>query len=164
MGILGIVAYCTVFCFAYAWTLVWILERKEKKYRQGSVSFTDAFLIGSLVIILIYISNIVVLLRWGSSAFLYDIALIAALAGFGTYKEAAYKARAARIARRQRAEVRLLEHHIAKDPANAACFERLSEVCEKLGEKEKALEAARMAAELHPDVRNSWRVKQLEGK
>ena len=164
MGTLAILSYCTVFCLAYAWTLVWILERKEKRYRQGSVSFTDAFIINSLVIIFVYLSNIVVLIHWGSSAFLYDIALIAALAGFGTYKETTYKVCAARIARRQRAEVRLLEYHIGKDPANAAYFERLSEVYEKLGEKEKALEAARMAAELHPDVRNTWRVKQLAGK
>jgi len=164
MGLLAILAYCTVFSLAYAWALVWILERKEKKYRQGTVSFTDAFIVGALVIMLVYISNIVVLIRWGSSALVYDLALIAALAGFGTYKETRYKFRAAKTAHRQRAEIRLLEHHIKQDPANAAYFERLSEVYEKLGENRKALEAARMALELHPDVRNSWRVKQLEGK
>jgi len=37
-------------------------------------------------------------------------------------------------------------------------------VYEKLGEKEKALTAARMAAKLDPAVRNAWRVKMLEEK
>lgn len=164
MGLLGIVIYCTLFSLAYAWTLVWILERKDKKYRQGTVSFTDALLPASLVIILVYVSNIVVLVRWGGSAALYDIALIAALAGFCVYKETRYKFRAAKVNHRQRAEVRLLEYHITKDPSNAAYFERLSEVYEKLGDKEKAMAAARRATEIAPDVRNTWRVKQLEGK
>ena len=43
---LAIIIYCTVFALAYAWALVWILERKEKRYGQGSISFTDAFVIG----------------------------------------------------------------------------------------------------------------------
>ncbi len=162
MGLIGIVIYCTLFSLAYAWTLVWILERKDKKYRQGTVQFTDAFLPGSLIIIFVYISNIVVLVRWGSSAVLYDAALIAALAGFCAYKETRYKLRAAKVAHRQRAEIRLLEFHLTKDPANAACFERLSEVHEKLGDRKKALAAARHAARLHPDVNNAWRVKRLE--
>ena len=161
---LGILIYCTVFALAYTWALVWILERKEKKYAQGHISFTDAFSLGSFVIIFVYFSNIVVLIRWTRSAYIYDLALITALAGFGVYKETVYKARAAKANHRQRAEVRLLEHHIAKDPANAAFYERLSEVCEKLGENEKALATAKMAAKLDPAVRNTWRVKQLEEK
>lgn len=164
MGLLGIVVYCSLFALAYAWTLVWILERKEKKYRQGITSFTDALLPGSLVIVFVYISNIVALMRWGSSAALYDMALIAAMAGFCVYKETRYKLRAAKVDHRRRAEVRLLEYHITKDPANAAYFERLSEVYEKLGEREKALAAARHATKIAPDVRNTWRIKQLEGK
>lgn len=164
MGLLAIIIYCTVFCLAYAWTLVWILERKEKKYGQGAVSFTDGFVIGSFVVIFVYLSNIVVLIRWGGSAFLYDVALVAALAGFGVYKESRYKLRAAKVAHRRRAEARLLEHHLKKDPANAACYERLSEVYEKLGENGRAAAAARRAVEIAPDTRNAWRLKQLERK
>lgn len=164
MGMLGIVVYCTLFSLAYAWALVWILERKEKKYGQGTVQFSDAFIFGSILIVFVYISNIVVLVRWGNSAALYDAALIAAMAGFGLYKESRYKLRAAKVAHRRRAEVRLLLYNITKDPANAAYFERLSEVYEKQGEKQKALAAARRAAAIAPDVRNTWRLKQLEGK
>lgn len=161
---LGIIIYCTVFALAYTWALVWILERKEKRYGQGSISFTDAFSVGAFTVIFVYFSNIMVLIRWPRSAYLYDLALITALAGFGVYKETLYKARAAKVRHRQRAEVRLLEGHIAKDPANAAYFERLSEVYEKLGEQEDALTAAKMAVKLDPAVRNTWRVKQLEEK
>lgn len=164
MGLLGIVVYCTLFSLAYAWTLVWILERKDKKYRQGTVQFTDAFLSGALVIVFVYISNIVVLVRWGGAAAAYDAALAAALAGFCVYKETGYKLRAAKVAHRQRAEIRLLEYHLTRDPANAAYCERLSELYEKLGDPEKALAAARQAAKLHPDVNNAWRVKRLEEK
>lgn len=164
MGVLAIVIYCTLFCLAYTWTLVWILERREKKYRQGTFAFTDAFIVGALAGIFVYISNIVAIMRWGGSAFLYDVVLITALAAFGTYKETRYKARAGKVTRRQRAEVRLLEYHINKDPANAAYYERLSEVQEKLGNKENALAAAKRAAEIHPDVKIAWRIKQLEGK
>ena len=162
--ILGIIIYCTVFTLVYAWALVWILERKEKKYRQGSISFTDAFMVGAFVLIFVYFSNIVVLMRWTRSAFIYDIALITGLAAFGVIRETSYKARAGKVNRRLRAEARLMEGYLAKDPVNAAYFERLSEVREKLGEKEKALAAARRAAELDPIVKNTWRVKQLEEK
>lgn len=160
--VLGVVVYCTVFAAVYALALVWILERREKKYRQGSISFTNSFLVGSFLLIFVYFSNIVVLLRWTDSAFLYDIVLVTALAGFGTYRETVYKAGALESGRRLRAEVRLLELSIENDGTNAACFERLSEIYEKLGEKEKALATARKAAELDPAVRNTWRVRQLE--
>ena len=162
--VLGIIVYCTLFTLAFAWALVWVLERKEKKYGQGSISFTDAFSVGSVVIIFVYFSNIVVFMRWPRSALAYDVALITALAAFGVYRETSYKARARKGNRRLRAEARLLEWHLSKDPANAAWFERLSEVYEKLWEKAKALAAARMAAKLDPAVRNAWRVKTLEGK
>ncbi len=159
-----IIIYCTVFTLVYTWALVWILERKEKEYGQGSISFTDAFMIGAFVVIFVYFSNIVVVMRWTRSAFIYDLALVTGLAAFGVYRETSYKARAGRGSRRLRAEARLMEGYIAKDPVNAAYFERLSEVREKLGEKDKALAAARRAAELDPIVKNTWRVKQLEEK
>ncbi|MDO8804212.1 MAG: hypothetical protein Q7R35_07265 [Elusimicrobiota bacterium] len=161
--LLGIIIYCTVFALVYAGALVWILERKEKEYRQGSISFTDAFIVGASVVIFVYLTNIVVLMSWPrAAATAYDIVLVTALAAFGVYRETAYKARAWKTRRRLRAETRLLEWHVAKDPANAAYYERLSEVYEILGEKEKALVAARMAAKLDPAVKNTWRVKQLE--
>lgn len=162
--VLGIVIYCTLFTLAFAWGLVWVLERKDKKYRQGLISFTDAFSVGSVTIIFVYFSNIVVFMRWPRSALAYDVALVTGLAAFGIYRETSYRARARKGNRRLRAEARLLEWHLSKDPANAGWFERLSEIYEKLGEKEKALTAAKMAAKLDPTVRNDWRVKMLEEK
>jgi cytochrome c-type biogenesis protein CcmH/NrfG len=63
---------------------------------------------------------------------------------------------------RRRAEIRLLQIYIAKDPANAAYFGRLGQLYEKLGEKAQALEAARMAEKLEPTERNRCRIKHLE--
>lgn len=161
--LLWTVGYCTVFALLWAWGLVWILERKEKKYREGRVNFTDAFLAGSFCLVFVYISNIVVLVRWPRAGILYEAALVTALAGFMFYRESGYKARAALRLHRLRAEVRLLETHLAKDPANASYHERLSELHETLGDKARALENARLAAKLEPTVRNAWRVKNLEG-
>lgn len=91
---------CAVFALAYAWALVWILERKEKKYGQGSVSFTDAFGAGAFTIIFVYFSGMVALLRWPGTALIYGLALVAALAAFGVYRETAYR----KSAREERVE------------------------------------------------------------
>ncbi len=164
MVLFGIIVYCTVFALAYAWAAVWMLERKEKKYRQGSSSFTDAFLVGAFILVFVYFSNMVVMMRWTDAAFTYDLALLAGLAAFAIYKEVLYRARDNYASRRMRAEARLLERYMLKDPGNAAYFERASELYEKLGDREKAIEAARMAAKLDPTVRNTWRFKELMGE
>ena len=89
--VLGIIIFCAVFALAYAWALVWILERREKKYRQGSNSYTDAFIAAAFVITFVYFSNMVALMRWPRSALFYDLALLAVLAAFGVYRETAYR-------------------------------------------------------------------------
>jgi hypothetical protein len=161
--LLWIIVYATVFSLALTWGLVWILERKERTYHQGAVMFTDAFLAGSLFLIIVYLTTIVALLRYPAAAALfYQVLLVTGLAGFGVYKETKYRAGAHGKWRRVHAEIRLMELHLKKDAANAAYHERLSELYEGLGRKREALESARMAAKLEPTVRNSWRVKHLE--
>lgn len=161
MRLLQALAYSTLFALAYSWVLVWILERREKKYGQGALSFSDAFLAGSVSLFLVYISNFAVLMLRPASAGSFNVLLVTALAGFCLYKESTYKLQEKRIAHRRRAEVRLLNIYISKDPANAAYFGRLSDLHSKLGEKDRALEAARMAEKLEPTERNRWRIKQL---
>lgn len=163
MRILQALAYATLFALAYSWVLVWILERREKKYGQGALSFSDAFLTGSVSLFLVYISNFAVLIMRPSSAGSFNVLLVTALAGFCLYKESTYKLQQKRIAHRWRAEVRLLNIYISKDPANAAYFGRLSDLHARLGEKDRALETARMAEKLEPTERNRWRIKQLNG-
>ncbi|GEM_PF-3328936 len=34
--------YSGAFAAAYAWTLIWIFERRDRKYGQGSVHSADA--------------------------------------------------------------------------------------------------------------------------
>jgi len=86
--------YCAVFALAYAWGLVWILERKEKRYGLGTGSYTDAFLSAAFVSVFVYFSNVVALLKWPRSAPAYDLALLAVLAAFGLRREKSYRARA----------------------------------------------------------------------
>lgn len=158
-----IIIYSTLFALATTWALVSIIERKETAYMQGGVSFTDAFLIGAFFLLFIYISNMIILIRWPRSAILYDLAVVTGLAGFGLYRETRYKLRGVFRRRSLREEALNLEWNIAKDPANAAYYERLSEVYEELGNKARALEAARAAEKIDPErMRNSWRIKHLE--
>lgn len=162
MRLLQILIFSTVFALAYSWVLVWILERREKVYGQGALSFSDAFLAGSVSLLFVYISNIMVLAMWPGKAASFNVLLVTALAGFCLYKESVYKLEAKKIEHRRRAEIRLLQIYIAKDPANAAYFGRLCRLYEKLGDKKQALEAARMVATLEPTERNRCRVKELQ--
>jgi len=161
-GLSGLFLYCTLFAAVWTWCLVMILERRDSKYRQSGTSFADAFPAAGGAGVFVFISNVLVMLFRQSGALYYDIALVTALAGFGLYRETGYRSRARSSSRGLKAEVRLLEIQIKKDPLNAAYFARLSELLEKLGEKGKALEAARRTAELEPTVKNFWRVKHLE--
>ena len=163
MALFGVIIYGTLFAVGYAWAVAWILERKDRKYRQGATSFTDAFIVGTFVLLFVYITNIIVLVRWPSSAINYDLVLLAALAAFSAYKELLYRGGDNSLRKRLRAEARLLERYMKNDPGNAALFERASEIYEELGEREKAIESARAAATLDPTVRNSWRFRELLG-
>ena len=161
MDLLAVLIYGLLFSVGYAWAVAWILERRDRKYRQGGTSFTDAFIVGAFVLLSVYITNIIVLVRWPSSAISYDLFLLAGLAAFSAYRELLYRRRDSDAARKLRAEARLLERYMSNDPGNAAFFERASEIYEQLGEHGKAVEAARAAAELDPTVRNSWRLREL---
>ena len=161
MALFAVILYCTLFAVGYAWAVAWIMERRDKKYRQGNTSFTDAFMIGAIVLLVVYISNIIVLLRWPSSALMYDLVLLAGLGAFSGFRELLYRGRDTQSRRKLKAEARLLERYLKKDPGNAALFERASVIYEELGERELAIEAARAAAELDPTVRNSWRFREL---
>ncbi|MDA8130651.1 MAG: tetratricopeptide repeat protein [Elusimicrobia bacterium] len=162
MRLLQALVFSAVFSLVYAWVVVWILERREKKYGQGLPNFTDAFIAGAFSLIFAYLSNIIVIMRWPESTARFNVLLITVLAGFCLYRESMYKLAQKKADHRRRAEIRLLQIHISKDPANAAYFCRLAEVYERLGEKDQALEAARMAAKLEPTERNRCKIKQLD--
>lgn len=162
MWLLKALTYSAIFAVVYSWLVVWIIERREKKYGQGTLMFSDAFLAGSLTLFSVFISNMLVFVTWPRSAASFNVFLVTALAGFCLYRESVYKLDAKRIERRLRAEVRLLNIYISKDPSNTAYYGRLCDVYAKLGDKRSALEAARMAFKLEPTVRNRLRVEQLQ--
>ena len=164
MALLGVIIYGALFALGYAWAAVCVIERRDKKYRQGTTSFSDAFMPGAFILLFVYITNMLVLVQWPSYAITYDLVLLAGLGVFSAYREIIYRSRDTESRRRLIAEARLVEIHMKKDPGNAALFERASELYEQLGEREKAIEAARAASELDPTVRNSWRFKELLGE
>jgi hypothetical protein len=162
MWLLKALAYSTVFAIVYSWVVVWIIERREKKYGQGTSQFSDAFLTGSFTLITVYLSNILVFFMWPTSAASFNVLLITVLAAFCLYRESVYQLDAKKIRRRLFAEARLVNIYISKDPSNAAYYGRLCDIYAKLGEKAPALEAARMANKLEPTARNRVRIEQLQ--
>ncbi|MDA8132259.1 MAG: hypothetical protein M0011_12210 [Elusimicrobia bacterium] len=162
MWLLKALAWSTGFALVYSWVVVWILERREKKYGQGETAFSDTFLSGSVTLIFVYLANITVFAMRPDSALSFNILLVTGLAGFCLYRESLYKLDARKIKHRLLAEVRLVNIYISKDPSNAAYYGRLCDIYIKLGERREALEAARMAARLEPTERNRWKIKQLE--
>jgi len=157
-----IIGYCTLFALTYAWALVSIIERGEKKYRQSPVSFNDSLLAGSFILLAVFISNIAIMIKAPRNALFYNLALLTGLLGYMIYREAGYRRLESGRDRNLRTEMRVIDHHSANDPSNAVFFERASEIFEKLGELDNALEAARRAAKLGPTVHNLWRLKHLE--
>lgn len=65
---------------------------------------------------------------------------------------------------KQRIEIANLQNMLRLDPNSTFCHEKLSELYEKQGKLELALEAARTAAAQDPTVKNNWRVGELEEK
>lgn len=85
---------CAAFAFAYAGAVIWILERRDKKYRLGSTSFMDAFPAGAAVVLAVFLSTLLLLLKNPKAAALYAALLAAGLAFFILRREAAYRSRA----------------------------------------------------------------------
>lgn len=94
MGMFRGIFYCAGFALVCAWAVVWILERKEKKYGQEAASFTDAFPAGAAVLVFVFLSALSLLFKNLRAAALYGLALTAALLLFIWRKEAGYRARA----------------------------------------------------------------------
>lgn len=61
-------------------------------------------------------------------------------------------------------EIMALKRMLQIDPLNAFCFERLSELYEKIGEHDSALRAAQEAVRLDPSVPNRQRLDELQKK
>ena len=91
-----------------------------------------------------------------------DYGVLAALSRLGQRVHEFHYIGLVRDRHRLRAEIRLINIYISKDPSNTAYYGRLCDVYAKLGEKKNALEAARMAYKLEPTARNKVRIEQLE--
>ena len=94
MKMFRLILYCAFFALACAGAVVWILERRDKKYGQGAASFTDAFPAGAAVLVFVFLSDLFLLLKSARMAAFYDLLLAAGLLIFILRREAGYKARA----------------------------------------------------------------------
>lgn len=164
MQFLGILAFNGLFAVAFSWALVWAIERREKKYGLAGPSLSDAFLAGALSLFFSFLGGVSVMFLWPRLYSTFVVGACTALAGYCLYRESLYKLERRRIDHRLRAEVRLINIHISKDPSNAAYYHRLTDLYEKLGDARQALQAAEMALKLEPTVRNHLRADHLRRK
>lgn len=164
MSFLAVLSFNALFAVAFAWTLVWVIERREKKYGLSGPALSDAFLAGALALFFAFLGGVAAMVLWPRHYGTFVVGAATALSGFCLYRESLYKLERRRVTHRLRAEVRLLNMHISKDPSNAAYYVRLAELGEKLGDRPTAAGAAAMAFKLEPTVRNRLRLEQLQGK
>ena len=156
------IIYLLGFSIGLAWGLVWVLERGEKTYHLGANYSRPIFLWSSLVFIITYLGNFVILNLARGAFWPLQFCLLCALAVFGWYKEKGYKEQVLQEEQRVLEEINSLEKGLADDPVNTSYHERLSELYERRGEMQKAEEHAEAAARMDPTEKNKWRVKTLK--
>lgn len=146
---------------------MWILERKARASRRQIMPFSHSFLAGCVTFSVVYILNRLIFPGWPKATAVFNLAMLAAIFTFrGVRKKLLrqYRRRRPKTGKKhhRHSEAAALEHMLAKDPLNAFCLEKLSEIYEEMGEYGKALEAAREAVKLDPSMKNKWRVEDLE--
>ncbi|HBB68341.1 MAG: hypothetical protein A2X28_09220 [Elusimicrobia bacterium GWA2_56_46] len=158
----GIIIYLLCFSCFCAGAAVWVLERRERRYRLGNYR-GDGLLTAAGIFIFTYLGNFAVFFTWGAGRGLWlDLAILALLGAFIWGKERSYREEVEELRREQLSEAAALEAALIKDPANTARRERLAELYESLGDLEKALLHAEEAARMDPIQKNLWKVKTLK--
>ncbi|MDP2867078.1 MAG: tetratricopeptide repeat protein, partial [Elusimicrobiota bacterium] len=159
-----------LFCFlsglAFSGAALWGLGRKAKVSRRREAHFPHAFLAVAVTFTLVYILN---RLAFPVRPKLTAALNLAALAAIFILPLLIKRLRKKLLRRRlkavkkhpRHAEVAALERMLKRDPLNAFCLEKLSEIYEETGEHEKALAAAQEAVKLDPSMKNKWRAEDL---
>jgi len=164
---LGVIIFCSLFALAFSGVVVWILERKVETSRREVTPLAYSFLAGSVTFTFVYISNRLFFPHWPKITAVFNLAALAGIFIFPVLRKKLrhhYRHRRPKIGKkhRRRAEAAALEHMLEQDPLNAFCLEKLSEIYDEMGKKERALEAAQEAFRLDPTMRNKWRVEDLK--
>lgn len=156
-----------LFCFlsglAFSGAALRVLGRKAKVRHRGKASFPDAFLAGSVTFTLVYILNRLAFPARPKATAAANLLLLAGILLFPLVRKKLRRLKPRLVKKHPlQDEAAALERMFERDPLNAFCLEKLSELYEKMGEHDKALEAARRAAGLDPTVKNKWRAEDLE--
>jgi len=155
------IVYLLGFSIGLAWGLTWVLERGEKTYHLGANYSRPIFLWTSLVFVITYLGNFVILNGARGAFWPLQFCLLGALGGFGWFKEKGYKEQVLQEEQRVLEEINSLEKGLVDDPSNGSYHERLSELYERRGELSEAEWHAEAAAKMDPTEKNKWRVKTL---
>lgn len=161
---LFLIFYLLAFSVGLTWGLVWIMQRGDKKYRLGA-NYGPVFLWATFMFIFSYLGNIVVSFVFPRAFLPVQFGLLAALLGYGWYKENGYREQTRFEEQKMLEEIDRLEQGLAVDPSNSYYHERLSELYERKGDQAQAERHAEAACGLEPTERNNWRLKTLrQGK
>ncbi len=162
----AIVMFCAVSGLAFSGAVIRILAKKARRLRRQSTPFSHAFLTGAVTFSFVYFINRLSFPLRPKATIAVNLALLAGIFFFRVLRK-----KIRRLYRRRpkieknphlRAEAAALEQMLKRDPLNAFCFEKLSEIYEKMGDRSRALEAAYAASRLDPTMKNQWRVEDLE--
>jgi len=159
----------TIFCFTASLLLsggvLWLLGKKSGPLLREPLPFPAAFLAGSFIFSFVYILNRLAFPARPKATAVCNLLLLSAVIAVPFLKKKIVRRRTKAKKRHPLyAESVALEHMLELDPLNAFCFEKLSEIYEKMGRIDKALEAARGAVRLDSTINNQWRVEDLTAR
>ena len=165
--IFGTIIFCAIFALAFAGAVVWIMERKARVSRWTIAPFSHSFLAGCVAFSFIYILNRLVFPRWPKTTAVFNLIMLGGILTFRPLRKKLLRQyrrwrRKTEKKHPRSAEAEALKHMLERDPLNAFCLEKLSEIYGEMGENDKALEAAREAFKLDPSVKNKLWVEDLE--
>ncbi len=161
----GVIIFCLLSALSFFGAVLWVLGMKAGPSRRQTISFPAAFLAGAVSFSLVYVLNRLAFPVRSKLTFACNLVLLSGILIFPRLKK---KVRGLRPKKTKghplSIEAAALEHMLELDPLNAFCFEKLSEIYEKMGKTDRALEAASKAAKLDPTADNKWRVEELKKK
>ena len=139
--------------------------KKAAAARRKTIHFPTAFLVGAVLFVLIYFMNRLTFPDRPKTAALVNLALLSCVLILPKIKKKPRRPRPKTDKHPHlRVEALALERMLQIDPLNAFCYEKLSELYEKMEEPAKALHAAREAVRLDPSIENKSRLEELQRK
>lgn len=162
MTLVRVVA-CSFFALAFSGAVIWIMEVKALTAHRSITPISYTFLAGSITFSFIYILNRLVFPFWPKMTVALNLTVLAAIFLLPVLrKNLRHKRPRAGKKHRLHSEASGLQQMLEKDPLNAFCHERLSDIYGELGKYDRALEAALEAFRLDPTIKNKWRVEDFK--